>query len=101
PFVNISNKVIISDQVFRELPDPLRSRFLKWKQSPELGVDFFIAGDRLPADSAICSEIPDGPKISSPDPSTPVAKVSMRTRPTNLAQRQVFALLKSRTTLIA
>ncbi len=60
PFVSVSNKVIISERVFRELRDPLKSCFLKWKHSPELGMDFFVAGDRPPADSAISPEIPEG-----------------------------------------
>jgi hypothetical protein len=41
--VSAENKVTITERVFQRLNKPLKSRFVKWKHSTELGVDLYSA----------------------------------------------------------
>jgi hypothetical protein len=44
--LSAENKVMITDRIFRQLKSPLKSRFVKWKHSPELDVDLYAASER-------------------------------------------------------
>src|SRR5262249_17818678 len=42
PSASAGNKVILTERVFRQLNRPLKSMFVKWKHSTELGVDLYV-----------------------------------------------------------
>ena len=43
--VSAEDKVTITDRIFRRLKNPVKSRFVKWKHSNELGVDIYATAD--------------------------------------------------------
>jgi hypothetical protein len=43
--VSAENQVTITERIFCQLKNPVKSRFGKWKHSPELGVDLYAAAE--------------------------------------------------------